>query len=39
MVVVVQILKLDQNGNEVDPLKFFKEHKQVFAQSETIGSY
>ena len=27
MVVAVQILKLDQNGNEVDPLKFFKEHK------------
>ena len=27
MVVAVQILKLDQNGNEVDSLKFFKEHK------------
>ena len=27
MVVAVQILKLDQNGNEVDPLKFLKEHK------------
>ena len=27
MVAAVQILKLDQNGNEVDPLKFFKEHK------------
>ena len=25
MVVVVQILKLDQNGKEVDSLKIFKE--------------
>ena len=26
MVVAAQILKLVQNGNEVDSLKFFKEH-------------
>ena len=39
MVVTVQILKLVQNGNEVDSLKFFKEHNQVFAQKGIIGSY
>ena len=39
MVVAIQILKLDQNGNEVDPLKSLKEHKYVFAQSEIICSY
>ena len=25
--VVVEITRLDQNGKEVDSLKFFKEHK------------
>ena len=39
MVVAVQILKLDQNGKEVDSLKIFKEHKWVFAQSGIICSY
>ena len=29
--VAVQITKLDQNGNEDDSLKFFKEHYWVFA--------
>ena len=39
MVVAVQILKLVQNGNEVDSLNNFKEQPWIFAQSETIGSY
>ena len=39
MVVAVQIIKLVQNEDEVDSLKFFKEHKYLFAQSEIIGSY
>ena len=29
--VAVQIIKLDQNENEVDSLKFFKGHNWVFA--------
>ena len=29
--VVVEITRLDQNENEVDSLKFFKEHHWVFA--------
>ena len=29
--VAVQITMLDQNEEEVDSLKFFKEHKRVFA--------
>ena len=28
MVVAIQILKLVLNGNEVDSLKFFKEHNR-----------
>ena len=39
MVVAAQILKLVQNGNEVDSLKFFKEHQWVFAQSGKICPY
>ena len=39
MVVAVQILKLDQNGKEVDSLKIFKEQPWVFAQSGIICSY
>ena len=39
MVVVVQILKLDQNGKEVDTLKLFKEQPWIFAQSGIICSY
>ena len=31
MVVAVQILKLDQNGKEVDSLKIFKEQPWIFA--------
>ena len=38
-VVAVQTIQVVQNEDEVDSLKFFKEHKQVFAQSEIIGSY
>ena len=29
--VAVQIIKLDQNVKEADPLKFFEEHHWVFA--------
>ena len=29
--VVVEITRLDQNENEVDSLKFFKEQHEVFA--------
>ena len=39
MVVAVQILKLDQNGKEVDSLKIFKEQPWIFAQSGIICSY
>ena len=39
MVVAVQILKLVQNGNEVDSLNNFKEQPWIFAQSGIIGSY
>ena len=39
MVVAVQILKLVQNGNEVDSLKIFKEQPWIFAQSGIICSY
>ena len=39
MVVAVQILKLDQNGKEVDTLNIFKEQPWIFAQSGIIGSY
>ena len=37
--VAVEITRPDQNGKEVDSLKFFKEHKWVFAQSGIICSY
>ena len=39
MVVAAQILKLVQNGNEVDSLNNFKEQPWIFAQSGKIGSY
>ena len=39
MVVAVQIIKLVQNGNEVDSLKIFKEQPWIFAQSGIICSY
>ena len=39
MVVAVQIIKLVQNGNEVDSLKIFKEKPWIFAQSGIICSY
>ena len=39
MVVAVQILKLDQNGKEVDTLNIFKEQPWIFAQSGLICSY
>ena len=39
MVVAVQILKLAQNGKEVDSLKIFKEQPWIFAQSGIICSY
>ena len=36
MVVAVQILKLDQNGKEVDSLKVFKEQPWIFAYNGII---
>ena len=39
MVVAVQIIKLVQNGNEVDSLNTFKEQPWIFAQSGIICSY
>ena len=39
MVVAVQILKLVQNGNEVDSLNIFKEQPWIFAQRGIICSY
>ena len=39
MVVAVQIIKLVQNGNEVDSLNIFKEQPWIFAQGGIIGSY
>ena len=39
MVVAVQIIKLVQNGNEVDSLKISKEQPWIFAQSGIICSY
>ena len=39
MVVAVQIIKLVQNGNEVDSLNIFKEQPWIFAQSGIICSY
>ena len=34
MVAAVQILKLDQNGNEVDPLNIFKEQPWILHKVE-----
>ena len=39
MVVAVQIIKLVQNGNEVDSLNIFKEQPWIFAQNGIICSY
>ena len=39
MVVAVQIIKLVQNGNEVDSLNIFKEQPCIFAQNGIICSY
>ena len=39
MVVAVQILKLDQNGKEVDSLKIFKEQPWIFAYNGMICFY
>ena len=39
MVVAVQIIKLVQNGKEVDSLNIFKEQPWIFAQGGIIGSY
>ena len=39
MVVAVQIIKLVQNGNEVDSLNIFKEQPWIFAQSGILGHY
>ena len=37
--VVVQTIMLDQNGDEVDSLKIFKEHPWIFAYNGIICSY
>ena len=39
MVVAVQIIKLDQNGKEVDSLKIFKEQPWIFAYNGMICFY
>ena len=39
MVVAVQIIKLVQNGNEVDSLNILKEQPWIFAQNGIICSY
>ena len=36
---VVQTIMLDQNGDEVDSLKIFKEHPWIFAYNGIICSY
>ena len=37
--VVVQTIMMDQNGDEVDSLKIFKEHPWIFAYNGIIGYY
>ena len=39
MVVAVQIIKLVQNGNEVDSLNIFKEQPWIFAYNGMICFY